>query len=137
MNSKHHQEQSLKIFKKACQTTKVKSPTNQQTNPTSQTQNTPPKRKSPAKLNSHRLPIRPPTSKLDNSNLELNCDKHERTPQSKMDHDLSPSGRERLKVSTLINQTAETKNWFNLLERMETEDSHSTRNKKKNNTNPA
>ena len=35
--------------------------------------------------------------------------------------------------SHLEYQTAETKNRFNLLERMETEDSNSTRNKKKNN----
>ena len=45
---------------KANETTKVKSLTNQQTNPTAQIKTPPPKRKSPTKLNSHRSPIRPP-----------------------------------------------------------------------------
>ena len=57
---------------KASETTKVKSPTIQQTNHTVQTQTTPPKRKSQTKLNSHRSPIQPPSCKLDNPNLELN-----------------------------------------------------------------
>ena len=115
---------------KTSETTKVKSPTNKQTNPTAQTQTTPPKRKSQTKLNSPRLPIHPPSSKLDNLNLNLNCDKRERSPQSKMDHAPSSTGQEQLKVSTFPNQTAETKNKFNFLERMETEGANSTRNKK-------
>ena len=94
---------------KASETTKVKSPTNKQTNPTTQTQTTPPKRKSPTKLNSHRSPIRPPSSKLGNPNLDLNCDKRERPPQSKRDRAPSSTGQERLEVSTLPNQTAEIK----------------------------
>ena len=69
---------------KASEITKVKSPSNKQTNPAAQTQTTPPNKKSPAKLNSRRSLIRPPSSKLDNPNLELNWDKHERPhPQSK------------------------------------------------------
>ena len=120
---------------KASETTNIKSPTNKQTQLLKQT--TPPIRKSPAKLDSHGSPIRPPSSKLDNPNFELNCDKHERSPQSKMDHTPSSTGRKRLKVSILPNQTAETKNGFNLLERMKTKESNDTRNKKKNNPNPS
>ena len=74
------------------ETTKVKSPTNQPTNPTAQTQTILPKRKLPANLNSHRSPIWPPSSKLYNPNLELNCDKHEHSPQFKMDHAINWMG---------------------------------------------
>ena len=58
---------------KVGETTKVKSPTNQatnqQTNPTAPAHTTTSKRKSHAKLNPHRSPIRPPSYKLDNLNL--------------------------------------------------------------------
>ena len=131
------QPRAVSVYKeKASVTTKVKSPTNNQTNATAQTQTTPPKRKSPAKLNSHRSLIRPPSSKLDNQNLEMNCDKLEGSPQSKMDYAPSLTERERLKGSILPKETAETKIRFNLRERMEREVANGTRTKKKNNPNP-
>ena len=72
--------------------------TNQPTNPTVQTQTTPPKRKSPAKLNSHRSPTQPFSCKLDNPNLKLNYDKPERSPLSKMNPAPSSTRRERQSV---------------------------------------
>ena len=92
-------------------------PTNQQTNPTAQTQTTPKKENHRLNL-THRSSIRPPSSKLDNPNLELNCEKLERFSQSKMDYATSSTVREPLKVSTLPNQKADIKNRFKLLERM-------------------
>ena len=118
--------------KKAIETTKVKLPTNKQTNPTAKTQTTPPKRKSPAKLNSYRSLIRAYSSKLDNTNIELNCDKHEPSSQSKIDHAPSSSGENwRCRPSQIQPQTKKN---FNQ-EKMETEKSNSTRNRKKNNPN--
>ena len=74
LNFRPNRDQSVQIKKKP-----AKQPnyiTNQLTNPTAQTQTTPPKTKSPAKFNSHRFPIRSPSSKLNNPNLKLNCVKH-------------------------------------------------------------
>ena len=133
LNFKPNQDQSVQIKKKPVNNqSKI---TNKQTNPTAQIRTTPAKIKSPAKLNSNRSPIRPPSSKLDNPNLELNCDKYERSLT--IQNGSSSTGQERLKVSTLPNHTAETKNRFYLLERIETEESNNTRNVKKSNSNPS
>ena len=66
-------------------------------------------RKIPAKHSTHRYIIPLPTSNSDNWNLQLNINKYERSQQSKVDNAPSLSGREWLKVKTILNQTIANK----------------------------
>ena len=96
---------------KASETTKLKSPTNKQTllfKP--KVLPCPQKRKSLPKLNSHRSPVQPPSSKLNNPNLELNCDKHNASHNIKwiMPHHQLDANDWKCRLSQMKPQTLKT-----------------------------